>query len=191
MEQKTITLNNGVKMPVLGYGVFRMTDAAECEEAVLAAIRAGYRLIDTAAAYENEEAVGRAIARAIAEGLVTREELFVTTKLWITDTSYDRAKEGFSRSLKRLGLDYVDLYLIHQPYNDYYGAWRALEELYEDGKVRAIGVDNFTQDRQDFLQSRCCVRLQKIIINQLHRLYSDGWYREESHRLSNQPTRCG
>ena len=152
MEQKTITLNNGVKMPVLGYGVFRMTDAAECEKAVLAAIRAGYRLIDTAAAYENEEAVGRAIARAIAEGLVTREELFVTTKLWITDTSYDRAKQGFSRSLKRLGLDYVDLYLIHQPYNDYYGAWRALEELYEHGKVRTIGVDNFTQDRMaDFV----------------------------------------
>ena len=152
MEQKEIILNNGKKMPPIGYGVFRMTKMQECEEAVVTAIRAGYRLIDTAAAYENEEAVGRAIARVIDEGTVTREQLFVTTKLWITDTSYERAKEGFSRSLERLGLDYVDLYLIHQPYNDYYGAWRALEELYEEGKVKAIGVDNFTQERMaDFL----------------------------------------
>ena len=144
----TITLNNGVKMPAIGYGVFRMKDPAECEEAVVQAIRSGYRLIDTAAAYENEEAVGRAIRRCG----VPREELFITTKLWITDTSYEGAKRGFARSMERLGLGYVDLYLIHQPYNDYYGAWRALEELYAEGKAHSIGVDNFTQDKlADFL----------------------------------------
>ncbi len=152
MERKDIVLNNGVTMPPIGYGVFRMTNTEECENAVVQAVKTGYRLIDTAAAYENEAAVGKAIKRVIAEGIVKREDLFVTTKLWITDTSYEKAKEGFQRSLDRLGLDYVDLYLIHQPYNDYYGAWRALEELYEDGKVKAIGVDNFTQDRMaDFL----------------------------------------
>lgn len=139
----TITLNNGVKMPAIGYGVFRMKDPAECEEAVVQAIQNGYRLIDTAAAYENEEAVGRAIRRCG----VPREELFITTKLWITDTSYEGAKRGFARSMERLGLGYVDLYLIHQPYNDYYGAWRALEELYAAGKARVIGVDNFTPDK--------------------------------------------
>lgn len=139
----TITLNNGVKIPAIGYGVFRMKDPAECEEAVVQAIQSGYRLIDTAAAYENEEAVGRAIRRCG----VPREELFITTKLWITDTTYEGAKRGFARSMERLGLDSVDLYLIHQPYNDYYGAWRALEELYAAGKARAIGVDNFTPDK--------------------------------------------
>ena len=144
----TVTLNNGIEMPHIGYGVFRMKDPEECEEAVVQAIQSGYRLIDTAAAYENEEAVGRAVRRCG----VPREELFITTKLWITDTNYEGAKRGFARSLERLGLDYVDLYLIHQPYNDYYGAWRALEELYEEGKIRAIGVDNFTQDKlADFL----------------------------------------
>lgn len=152
MERKDIVLNNGVTMPPIGYGVFRMTDLEECENAVVQAVKTGYRLIDTAAAYENETAVGKAIKRVIAEGVVSREELFVTTKLWITDTTYEKAKEGFQRSLDRLGLDYVDLYLIHQPYHDYYGAWRALEELYEEGKVKSIGVDNFTQDRMaDFL----------------------------------------
>jgi len=151
MERKII-LNNGITMPPIGYGVFRMTDLEECENAVVQAIKTGYRLIDTAAAYENETAVGKAIKRVIAEGIVSREELFVTTKLWITDTTYEKAKEGFKRSLDRLDLDYVDLYLIHQPYNDYYGAWRALEELYGEGKIKSIGVDNFTQDRMaDFL----------------------------------------
>ena len=139
----TVTLPNGIKMPALGYGVFRMKDPLLCEEAVVQAIQCGYRLIDTAAAYENEEAVGRAIRRCG----VPREELFATTKLWITDTSYEGAKRGFARSMQRLGLEYLDLYLIHQPYNDYYGAWRTLEELYAAGKVRAIGVDNFTQDK--------------------------------------------
>ena len=144
----TITLNNDIEMPRIGYGVFRMKDPEECEEAVVQAIQSGYRLIDTAAAYENEEAVGRAIRRCG----VPREELFITTKLWITDTSYEGAKRGFSNSMERLGLDYIDLYLIHQPYNDYYGAWRALEELYAEGKAHSIGVDNFTQDKlADFL----------------------------------------
>lgn len=135
-------------MPKIGFGVFRLTDSKECEEAVVQAIQTGYRLIDTAAAYENEEAVGRAIRRCG----VPREQLFLTTKLWIPDTSYEGAKRGLERSLKRLQTDYVDLYLIHQPYHDYYGAWRALEELQTQGKARTIGVDNFTQDRMaDFL----------------------------------------
>lgn len=135
-------------MPKIGFGVFRLTDSKECEEAVVQAIQTGYRLIDTAAAYENEEAVGRAIRRCG----VPREQLFLTTKLWIPDTNYEGAKRGLERSLKRLQTDYVDLYLIHQPYHDYYGAWRALEELQAQGKARTIGVDNFTQDRMaDFL----------------------------------------
>lgn len=144
----TIRLNNGVKIPPIGFGVFRMGNLEECEKATIEAIKAGYRLIDTATAYKNEEAVGRAIKNCG----IPRDELFITTKLWITDTSYEGAKRGFEKSLSKLGLDYLDLYLIHQPYNDYYGAWRALEELYEDGKVRAIGIDNFTQDRTaDFI----------------------------------------
>lgn len=144
----SISMNNGTYMPPIGYGVFRMTDEKQCEDAVLQALNAGYRLIDTAAAYENEQAVGRAIKKSG----IPRNELFITTKLWITDTCYKKTKEAFSRSLNRLGLDYVDLYLIHQPYNDYYGAWRAMEELYEESKVKAIGVDNFTQNKlADFL----------------------------------------
>lgn len=138
-----IKLYNGVEIPPIGFGVFRMENLDECEKATIEAIKVGYRLIDTAAAYKNEEAVGRAIKNC---GL-PRDELFITTKLWITDTSYNGAKKGFEKSLSKLGLDYLDLYLIHQPYNDYYGAWKALEELYEEGKVRAIGIDNFTQDR--------------------------------------------
>lgn len=143
-----ILLNNGTYMPLIGYGVFRMTNDTECEEAVLQALKTGYRLIDTAAAYENEQAVGRAIKRSG----IPREELFITTKLWITDTCYEKTRAAFLRSLERLDLDYVDLYLIHQPYHDYYGAWKAMEELYAEGKVKAIGVDNFTQDKlADFL----------------------------------------
>ncbi|MDQ7093478.1 aldo/keto reductase [Desulfosporosinus sp. PR] len=138
-----VTLNNGVKMPILGYGVFQITDAAQCEQAVVEAISTGYRLIDTAASYGNEEAVGRAVKRCG----ISRDELFVTTKLWITDASYEGAKKAFYKSLDKLGLDYLDLYLIHQPLNDYYGAWRAMEGLYQEGKVRAIGVSNFYPDR--------------------------------------------
>ncbi|UVI29687.1 aldo/keto reductase [Paenibacillus spongiae] len=138
-----VTLNNGVKMPLLGFGVFQIQDENECEQSVYDAIMAGYRLIDTAASYLNEEAVGRSIKRS---GVV-REELFITTKLWVQDTGYDRTKKAFEKSLKRLQLDYLDLYLIHQPYGDVYGSWRAMEELYREGKVRAIGVSNFHEDR--------------------------------------------
>ena len=138
-----VTLNNGVKMPILGFGVYQITDASQCEQAVADALATGYRLIDTAAAYLNEEAVGRSIRRSG----VSRKELFITTKLWIQDTGYESAKTAFWKSLDRLGLEYLDLYLIHQPCNDYYGAWRAMEELYRGGKIRAIGVCNFMPDR--------------------------------------------
>lgn len=134
-----VTLNNGVKMLLEGFGVFQIPDEAVCEQAVADAIRSGYRLIDTAAAYMNEEAVGRAIAKSG----VPREELFVVTKLWVQDAGYETAKKVFYTSLEKLGLDYLDLYLIHQPMGDYYGAWRAMEELYKEGKIRAIGVCNF------------------------------------------------
>ncbi len=139
----SVTLNNGVEMPLLGFGVFQVTDAEECERSVYEALRTGYRLIDTAAAYGNEEAVGNAIKRAS----VPREELFVTTKLWIADAGYERTKQAFDRSLQRLQLEYLDLYLIHQPFGDVYGAWRAMEELYREGRIRAIGVSNFQPDR--------------------------------------------
>lgn len=134
-----VTLNNGVKMPLEGFGVFQVPDPAVCEPAVLDAIDSGYRLIDTAAAYGNEEAVGAAVKKC---GL-PREELFITTKLWVQDASYEGAKAAFQTSLDKLGLDYLDLYLIHQPMGDYYGAWRAMEELYQAGRVKAIGVCNF------------------------------------------------
>jgi len=139
----SVTLNNGVTMPILGFGVFQVPDPEECERSVYEAIRTGYRLIDTAAAYRNEEAVGRAIQR----GGVPREELFVTTKLWIQDAGYDPTQQAFDLSLRRLGLDYLDLYLIHQPYGDVYGAWRAMQELLREGRVRAIGISNFPPDR--------------------------------------------
>lgn len=138
-----VTLNNGVKMPILGFGVYQISDLEECEEIVYQAITQGYRLIDTAAAYGNEEAVGKAIKRS----RVPREELFLTTKLWISDATYEGTKKAFQRSLERLDLEYVDLYLIHQPLNDVYGAWRAMEELYKEGKIKAIGVANFYPDR--------------------------------------------
>ena len=139
----SVTLNNGVEMPLLGFGVFQVTDAEECERSVYNAIRTGYRLIDTAAAYGNEEAVGAAIKRAG----VPREELFVTTKLWIADAGYERTKQAFDRSLQRLELEQVDLYLIHQPFGDVHGAWRAMEQLYREGPIRAIGLSNFQPDR--------------------------------------------
>ncbi|MEH7012298.1 aldo/keto reductase [Neobacillus niacini] len=140
--QKVI-LNNGVEMPILGFGVFQIQDENECEQAVYDAIMTGYRLIDTAASYLNEEAVGRAIKRSG----VPREELFITTKLWVQDAGYESTKKAFARSLERLQLDYLDLYLIHQPFGDVYGSWHAMEELYREGKVRAIGVSNFYPDR--------------------------------------------
>ena len=138
-----MALNNGAEMPVLGFGVYQIQDADQCEQSVLDAIEVGYRLIDTAASYLNEEAVGRAIKRSG----VPRGELFITTKLWVQDTGYERTKKAFEKSLQRLGLEYLDLYLIHQPFGDVYGAWRAMEELYHEGKVKAIGVSNFYSDR--------------------------------------------
>lgn len=140
---QTVKLNNGVEMPKLGFGVFQMTDAKECERAVIDAIESGYRLIDTAASYQNETQVGNALKQSGVE----REALFVTTKLWLQDTHYAGAKAQFERSLNRLQLDYVDLYLIHQPYGDVHGAWRAMEEFHQAGKIRAIGVSNFHPDR--------------------------------------------
>ena len=140
---KYITLNNEVKMPILGFGVYQITDAAQCERAVLDAILTGYRLIDTAKSYHNEEAVGLAVKKCG----VAREELFITTKLWLADAGYDKTMKAFEKSLKKLGLEYLDLYLIHQPVGDYYGSWRAMEELYKKGAIRAIGVANFMPDR--------------------------------------------
>lgn len=138
-----VVLNNNVEMPILGFGVYQVTDQEECERSVFEAIDAGYRLIDTAAAYKNEEAVGKAIKRSN----VAREEIFVTTKLWISDAGYESARKAFEKSLKNLELDYLDLYLIHQPFGDVYGAWRAMEKLYREGKIKAIGVSNFQPDR--------------------------------------------
>ncbi len=138
-----VTLNNGIQMPLEGFGVFQVPDPAQCENAVLDAISSGYRLIDTAAAYMNEEAVGAAIKKCG----VPREELFITTKLWVQDAGYETAKKAIQTSLDKLGLDYIDLYLIHQPMGDYIGAYRAMEEAYKDGKLRAIGVCNFYPNR--------------------------------------------
>lgn len=139
----SVTLNNGVQMPILGFGVFQIADAEECERSVYEAIQTGYRLIDTAAAYGNEEAVGKAIKRSG----VARAELFITTKLWISDAGYESARKAFERSMQRLQLETLDLYLIHQPFGDVYGAWRAMEELYREGRIRAIGLSNFHPDR--------------------------------------------
>ena len=139
----SVVLNNGVEMPILGFGVFQIPDQTECENSVIDAIEAGYRLIDTAASYMNEVAVGN----AIKSSGVSREELFITTKLWVQDAGYENTKKAFEKSLNKLQLDYLDLYLIHQPYGDVHGSWRAMEELYKAGKVRAIGVSNFQPDR--------------------------------------------
>jgi 2,5-diketo-D-gluconate reductase A len=138
-----VTLNNGVEMPILGFGVFQISDPAECEKAVVEAIQSGYRLIDTAASYKNEDAVGNAIKKSG----VDRKELFITTKLWIQDLGYEKTKAAFQKSLDLLQLDYLDLYLIHQPYGDIFGSWKAMRELLEEGKIRAIGVSNFHPDR--------------------------------------------
>ena len=140
---QTVKLNNGVEIPILGFGVFQITDSAECERSVVDAIQTGYSHIDTAASYQNEEAVGR----GIKQSGVAREKLFITTKLWIQGNGYEGTLKAFEKSLKRLQLDYIDLYLIHQPFGDVYGEWRAMEELYQQGKARAIGVSNFQPDR--------------------------------------------
>jgi 2,5-diketo-D-gluconate reductase A len=140
---QTVKLNNGVEIPILGFGVFQIADPAECERSVVDAIQVGYNHIDTAASYMNEEAVGR----GLKQSGVAREKLFITTKLWIQSNGYEGALKAFERSLKRLQVDYIDLFLIHQPYGDVYGEWRAMEELYGQGKARAIGVSNFQPDR--------------------------------------------
>ena len=155
-----VMLSNGVGMPVLGYGVFQITDAAECERCVGEALARGYRLLDTAAAYRNEQAVGAAVA---CSG-IARSEVFVTTKLWVQDAGYDSTLRAFDASLKRLGLDYIDLYLIHMPFGDYYGAWRAMERLYREGAVRAIGVSNFSPER---LVDLCMNHEIRPMVNQI------------------------
>lgn len=158
---ETITLENGVAMPMEGFGVFQVPEET-CEETVLAAIQAGYRLIDTASAYQNEAAVGRALRRC---GL-PREAVFLTTKAYIQEMGYENTKAAFSASCQRLGVEYLDLYLVHMPFGDYYGAWRAMEELYQEGKVRAIGVCNFLPDR---LLDLCCQAKVRPQVNQIER----------------------
>ena len=158
---KTITLENGVTMPMEGFGVFQVPEET-CEETVLAAIQAGYRLIDTASAYQNEAAVGRALRRC---GL-PREAVFLTTKAYIQEMGYENTKAAFAASCQRLGVGYLDLYLVHMPFGDYYGAWRAMEELYQEGKVRAIGVCNFLPDR---LLDLCCQAKVCPQVNQIER----------------------
>jgi len=197
---KTITLNNGIDMPALGFGVFQMRDLAECERAVADAIEVGYRLIDTAASYLNEEAVGR----GLKNGGIPREQLFITTKLWVQDASYEGAKRAVKNSLRRLQLDYLDLYLIHQPYGDVYGAWRAMAELHEEGTLKAIGVSNFYPDRlvDLVLHNKVMPAVNQIEINpfnqkieaqQLHDKYkiqTEGWapFAEGQHDIFKNPT---
>lgn len=181
-----VTLSNGVKMPLEGFGVFQVPEAEVCEKAVLDAIKTGYRLIDTAAAYFNEEAVGSAIKKCG----VPREELFITTKLWIQDAGYENAKKAFETSLKKLGLDYLDLYLIHQPFGDYYGSWRAMEELYNEGKIRAIGVCNFYPERLADL----CVNAKVVpMVNQveIHPFFAQGDALENMKSFGVQPEAWG
>ena len=140
---QNVLLNNGIKMPILGFGVFQIPNESECEQAVIDAIKTGYRLIDTAASYQNETAVGNAIKKSE----VPRNELFITTKLWASDMGYENTKLAFQKSLNKLQLEYLDLYLIHQPYGDVFGSWKAMQELYHEGKIKAIGVANFHPDR--------------------------------------------
>lgn len=139
-----VTLNNNLKMPIIGFGVFQVPDKKECQESVYQAIKAGYRLIDTVASYTNEDAVGNAVRQVIDEGICKREDLFITSKLWVQDMKdYDTAKKGIESSLKKIGLEYLDLYLLHQAMGDYFSAWRAMEDAYKEGKLKAIGVSNF------------------------------------------------
>lgn len=196
----TTTLNNGVTMPQLGFGVFQVPDLDDCEAAVTAALKAGYRLIDTATAYQNEKAVGRAIKKS---GL-KREDLFITSKLWVSDFTYERAQRGIDASLKRLGLDYMDLYLLHQPYGDTMGAWRALEEAYHAGKIRAIGVSNFYADQLKNLELTMTVQpavnqievnpwyqqTDEVNFNQHEQVRVEAWapFAEGKHDIFNQPT---
>jgi len=163
---QNVKLNNGVEIPILGFGVFQITDLTECERSVVDAIQTGYSHIDTAASYQNEEAVGR----GIKQSGVAREKLFITTKLWIQSNGYEGTLRAFENSLKRLQLDYIDLYLIHQPFGDVYGEWRAMEELYQQGKVRAIGVSNFPPDRiiDLMIHNKITPAVNQIEVNPFH-----------------------
>ena len=170
LQVPAVKLNNGVEMPTLGFGVFQVPDLSQAEKAVSEALETGYRLIDTAAAYQNEEAVGKAIKNSS----VNREDIFVTSKLWVSDFSYEGAKRGIDTSLEKLGLDYMDLYLLHQPYGDTMGAWRALQEAYKAGKIRAIGVSNFYADQLKNLELTMPV---KPVLNQIE---VNPWYQQDS-----------
>ncbi len=174
----SVTLNNGIKMPILGFGVFQIADLAVCEQSVVDAIEVGYKLIDTAKAYGNEGAVGKAIKRSG----VPRDELFITTKLWVSDYGEEKAKKAFEASLKRLQLDYLDLYLLHQPFGDVHGSWRALEKLHKAGKIRAIGVSNFYPDRvMDVMMANEVVpAVNQIEVNPLYQRYDDQKFLEEN-----------
>ena len=162
---ENVKLSNGIEMPMEGFGVFQVPDT-QCEQVILDAIEAGYRLLDTASSYKNEEALGSAVKKAIAAGMVKREELFITTKAYIQQMGYGKTIQAFYESLNKLGLDYLDLYLIHMPLGDYYGAWRAMEDLYEAGKIRAIGVCNFDGAR---LMDLCYNARIKPMVNQIER----------------------
>lgn len=158
--QPVVTLNNGVDIPALGFGVWQMEDLKECENAVLKAIQTGYRMIDTAAIYQNETAVGA----AVKDSGVNRDELFITSKVWVQDHGYEKAKSAFQRTLDRLQMDYLDMYLIHWPYGDFLGTWKALEELYNEGKIKAIGVCNFTVEKLEELKANSTIL---PVINQI------------------------
>lgn len=167
-----VTLNNNLKMPIIGFGVFQVPDKKECQESVYQAIKAGYRLIDTAASYTNEDAVGSAVRQAIDEGICKREDLFITSKLWVQDMKdYDSAKKGIEASLKKSGLEYLDLYLLHQAMGDYFSAWRAMEDAYKEGKLKAIGISNFYPN---ILTNFCETVEIKPMVNQieLHPYYT-------------------
>lgn len=181
-----VTLSNGVKMPLEGFGVFQIPEVETCKKAVLNALDTGYRLIDTAAAYFNEQAIGE----AIKESGIPRKELFITTKLWIQDAGYENTKKAFEVSLDKLGLDYLDLYLIHQPMNDYYGSWRAMEELYAAGKIRSIGVCNFYPDR---LTDLCVNAKISPMVNQveLHPFFAQSDALKNMEELKVQPEAWG
>lgn len=167
-----VTLNNNLKMPIIGFGVFQVPDKKECQESVYQAIKAGYRLIDTAASYTNEDAVGNAVRQVIDEGICKREDLFITSKLWVQDMKdYDTAKKGIESSLKKIGLEYLDLYLLHQAMGDYFSAWRAMEDAYKEGKLKAIGISNFYPN---ILTNFCETIEIKPMVNQveLHPYYT-------------------
>lgn len=168
-----VKLNNGLLMPMIGFGVFKIADKEACKQAVYDAIKVGYRLFDTAAVYTNEDALGEAVRQAIADGLVTREELFITSKLWVQDMDYESAKKGIDASIKKLGLEYIDLYLLHQAARDYFGAYRAMEEAYKEGKLKALGVSNF----YPFLLANFCETVE--IMPTVNQIELHPWFTQE------------